>query len=213
MQERIAAIVEAGEVELPNPNFFRIMTPDLLDGPMPNLGTPDGQAVIDQAIGDAEFVIFDNLSALVRGGRENEADGWQVVQDYLLRLRRRGKTALLIHHAGKGGNQRGTSRREDVLDTVIALRRPADYEPSQGARFEVHIEKGRGIVGDDAKAFEAQLEASDTGAIWRTRTVTDAEVQRVTDLHNEGLSVREIAEEIGKPKSWVQRRIVKINTP
>ena len=31
MQERIAAIVAAGEIEPPEPNYFRIMTPDLKD--------------------------------------------------------------------------------------------------------------------------------------------------------------------------------------
>jgi putative DNA primase/helicase len=210
MQERIAAIVAASQTEPPDPGFFRIMTPDLFDGPIPNLGTPEGQFAIDQAIEDAEFVIFDNLSALVRGARENEADGWQVVQDYLLLLRRRGVTVLMVHHAGKGGNQRGTSRREDVLDTVIALRRPADYEASQGARFEVHIEKGRDIVGDDAKAFEAQLEVKDNAAIWTTRAVEDAELQRIVDLkNNEDMSVRDIAEATGMPKSSVQRRLNK----
>ena len=39
-----------------------------------------------------------------------------------------------MHHAGKGGAQRGTSRREDVLDTVIALRQPQDYQSGEGAR-------------------------------------------------------------------------------
>jgi hypothetical protein len=37
------------------------------------------------------------------------------------------------HHAGTNGRQRGASRREDALDTVIALRRPEDYSPEQGA--------------------------------------------------------------------------------
>jgi putative DNA primase/helicase len=37
---------------------------------------------------------------------------------------------LIVHHTGKGGEQRGTSRREDVLDTSISLRRPADYAPT-----------------------------------------------------------------------------------
>jgi len=60
-----------------------------------------------------------------------------------------------IHHSGKGGEQRGTSRREDVLDTVIALKRPADYSPEQGACFEVHYEKSRGIFGDDVAPFKA----------------------------------------------------------
>ena len=34
-------------------------------------------------------------------------------QEWLLRLRRRGVSVLIVHHAGKGGEQRGKSRRED----------------------------------------------------------------------------------------------------
>jgi putative DNA primase/helicase len=67
--------------------------------------------------------------------------------NWLLRLRRKGVAVLLIHNAGVNGKQRGTSRREDALDLVIGLRRPADYSSEQGARFEVHIEKARTLVG------------------------------------------------------------------
>ena len=55
--------------------------------------------------------------------RENEADSWGPVQAWCLRQRAAGKSVLLIHHAGKGGGQRGTSRKEDVLDTVMSLKR------------------------------------------------------------------------------------------
>ena len=65
---------------------------------------------------------------------------------------------LIVHHARVNGRQGGTSRREDALDTVIALRRPADYSPEQGARFEVHIEKARMLLGDGAVPFEAVVE-------------------------------------------------------
>jgi hypothetical protein len=81
------------------------------------------------------------------------------------RLRRRGISVLLIYHAGKGGDQRGTSRREDVLDTSISLRRPTDYVAREGARFEVHIEKGRGIQGEATKPFEARLETREGRAV------------------------------------------------
>jgi putative DNA primase/helicase len=57
---------------------------------------------------------------------------------------------LLVHHAGVNGRQRGTSRREDALDTVIALRRPADYSPEEGARFQIHVEKARTLAGEGA---------------------------------------------------------------
>jgi hypothetical protein len=67
--------------------------------------------------------------------------------------------------AGKGGQQRGTSRREDVLDTSISLRRPADYSPAEGARFEVHYEKHRGFYGADAEPFEAKLEMHNGTAV------------------------------------------------
>jgi hypothetical protein len=45
----------------------------------------------------------------------------------------------------------------------------------QGARFEVHIEKGRGLQGDHAKPFEAQLERRDGRTKW---TVKDASTSR-----------------------------------
>ena len=67
----------------------------------------------------------------------------------------------MVHHARRGGNARGTSKREDVLDTVIQLKHPDDYDPEDGARFEVHLTKARGISGDEALPFEAKLEVVD----------------------------------------------------
>ena len=107
-----------------------------------------------------------------------------------------------MHHSGKGGQQRGTSRREDVLDTVVALRRPSDYRPDEGARFEAHFEKSRGFHGDDAMPFEASLTA---GAAWLTRDLADADVARVLALTAEGASARDIAAELGMSKSKVAR--------
>ena len=96
--------------------------------------------------------------------------------------RRAGRSVVFMHHAGKGGAQRGTSRREDVLDTVIALRRPQDYQADQGARFEVHFEKNRGFYGDDAKAFEAALGLGG----WTMRDLADADLARVVVMTSDG---------------------------
>ena len=156
-------------------------------------------------------MVLDNLSTLA-GGKENEGDDWRPMQANLLALRRRGVSALLVHHAGKGGQQRGTSRREDVLDTVIALRRPADYEPDQGARFEVHLEKARGVVGADAAPFEAKLvETQHGGLAWAWSDLADARRVRAMDLLNGGMSVREAAEETGLSKSAVHRLKQKVD--
>jgi hypothetical protein len=59
-----------------------------------------------------------------------------------------------------------TCPRLDVLDTSLSLRRPSDYTPAQGARFEVHIEKGRSLHGEDAKPFEARLDIRERKTAW-----------------------------------------------
>lgn len=112
---------------------------------------------------------------------------------------------MIVHHAGKGGEQRGTSRREDVLDTSISLRRPGDYTPTEGARFELHFEKARGIHGDKAKPFEAKFELRNEAAFWTTKEIEDVNLARVKALLDDDLSIRDIADETGLSKSTVQR--------
>lgn len=203
LQERLAAIVAAAPLEPPSPDFLRLLAMDLQDGDLDLSLSDEGcHPALEAAIADAELLIVDNISTLARGGRENEAESWLPVQQWALRQRRAGRSVLFVHHAGKGGQQRGTSRREDVLDTVVALRRPADYRPDEGARFEVHFEKARGFHGDDAKPFEAALTP---GAGWTMRDLADAEMARVMAMTADGMSVREIAEALGIGKSTVSR--------
>ena len=112
---------------------------------------------------------------------------------------------LIVHHAGKGGEQRGTSRREDVLDTSISLRRPTDYLPTEGARFEVHYEKARGIHGDRAKPFETRLEIRDGATLWTVREIEDVNLARVKALLDDDPSIRDVADETGLSKSTVHQ--------
>jgi putative DNA primase/helicase len=205
MQRRLAEIVAGFAQQPPDPTYFKILCADTIDSGLPDLGTDAGQAEIDAAIGDAELIIVDNISTLLRSGRENEAESWLPVQGWALAHRRAGRSILFIHHAGKGGLQRGTSRREDVLDTVIALRRPADYRSEQGARFEVHFEKARGFYGDDARSFEAQYEVRAGAAFWTRCEIADVEVDRVVEALRDGMSIRDAAAELGLSKSKVER--------
>jgi len=208
MQERLCQIAAGTERQPPYDDFLRFACADLdPDRGIPNLGEAAGRTLVEEVLGDGEVLILDNLSTLATGMRENEADDWGEFQSWLLGLRRRGKLVVMIHHAGKGGQQRGTSRREDALDTVIALRRPENYEPEQGARFEVHLEKARGVAGPDAVPFEAALVTrGDGGLEWCTRGLTDAARDLAREMLQTGdHSVREIAKETGLSKSSVQR--------
>jgi putative DNA primase/helicase len=206
LRDRLKAIVAAGGETESKPKL-QVIAGDLIEeGGVGNLASSKAQKELEPHLNGIELLILDNLSSLTAVLRDNDAESWEPIQSWLLRLRRRGISVLIIHHAGKGGAQRGTSRREDVLDTSISLRRPSDYVPTQGARFEVHIEKGRAIHGDAAKPFEAQL-VRDTGGApcWTTKAIEDAQKARVAALLDDDLSVREIAEDTGIPKSTVHR--------
>jgi KaiC/GvpD/RAD55 family RecA-like ATPase len=206
LRERLAGIVAAAKQEA-EPDAMRVIAGDLVEhGGIGNLADPAVQAELDKHLAGTDLLILDNLSSLTAVIRDNDQESWTTIQQWLLRLRRRGISVLLVHHAGKAGEQRGTSRREDVLDASISLRRPSDYIASEGARFEVHIEKGRAITGDAAKPFEAKLTADPDGRPrWVMHEIADVQKARVEALVADGLSVRDIAEETGIPKSTVHR--------
>ena len=191
---------------------LEIITPDLQprDQPSLNLCNSDTQQALEPFIEDVSLIVVDNIATLVRGGNSNEVESWLPVQDWALRQRATGRSVLFIHHSGKSGSQRGTSSREDVLDTVIKLKRPADYLPDQGAVFEIHFEKSRGFTGDDAKPIEASLQADHRGNLtWAYRSLEISTYERCCSLANEGLSQKEISIELEVNKSTVSRHIRK----
>jgi putative DNA primase/helicase len=209
MQQRL--LMHCPDAE-PAEGFLRIFTPDLLpdDRALPDLSTYEGQEAIEALIEpDTEVIFIDNLSCWARSGRENEAESWLTMADWILLLRRRGIAVVLIHHAGKGGQQRGTSKREDLLDVVIGLSRPKDYEPSQGAVFVAEFTKARNLAGPDAESIEFKLGGTEDRAEWTWRTVEASTYDRVLTLAKEGLKQNEIASELAINKSTVSRHLAK----
>jgi hypothetical protein len=140
-----------------------IVTPDLQTDPMPNLATEDGRARIEPLLNNVDALAIDHITALIRPqGDGPEGDRWvQQVQPWLLEKRHAGLAVLLDHHSGKGGSQRGTSVREDILDVIIKLEQVG--EENDGARFNVVFEKTRGFYGKEAEPFEARLETMPDG--------------------------------------------------
>ena len=105
---------------------------------------------------------------------------------------------MFVHHAGKTGTQRGTSRREDLLDTVLTLKRPSDSSPDQGLRCEVHFEKTRAMLGDSAKPFEVKLETGPDGrAVWIMRDLENVKRNQAWELYESGATVREVRDTLG----------------
>lgn len=207
VKERISAIVASTDGrQKPPPDHFRIITPDAQPGALPDLSTLEGQAAYTDAIRDAELVVVDNLSALSRTGPENEGESWLPIAGWALAQRREGRAVLFVHHEGKNGQQRGSSRREDLLDVVISLSRPSDYSEQEGARFVLKFKKGRGLTGNDVEEIEASLANDSTGAQqWTWKQSDAANDSRMLELLQLGMSNTDVAQEVGCNRSTVFR--------
>ena len=205
IQERLGIIMKHGK---PLQAPFQIVNPDLQPDrePMPNLATKEGQEAIDRLVTDEiKLIVVDNLSCLAHGGKENDAESWSLLQTWGLKHRAQGRSVLFIHHSGKTGLQRGTSRREDVLDTVIKLQLPVDTSKNTGARFQIIFEKNRQFYGDDAEPFEVALVDGE----WLMSSVEGSTYRQVVKLKKEGLRPPEIAKELNIHRSSVSRHIQK----
>jgi hypothetical protein len=201
----MAGIIQASEAE-PSPELFKLITIDLNDGVMPDLSTLAGQMEIENACNEAELIIVDNLSCLARSGRENEAESWASLSEWALRMRSNGKCIIFLHHAGKNGTQRGTSKREDLLDVVIELKRPTDYDSDQGARFVVNFSKARHLTGNQAESFEVWLQKDSKGhQVWTIKPIKESTYDQVVEMANLGMSQTEIAKELDFNKSTICR--------
>lgn len=201
LQERLRKLLPPGDLI----GSIRLITPDLQPDGILDLSSLADQESLEPHLQGIDLIIGDNLSCLVRTGKENEGESWLPVQGWALKQRAKGRTVCFLHHANKGGQQRGSSRREDVLDTVISLRRPQDYQPSEGAKAELHFEKSRGFFGDDAKPLEIALTSDGDKLTWTYQALEDSMHTRIVSLANEGLSQKDIAIELDLNKSTVSR--------
>lgn len=211
LQTRLKAMLasDARDVDIDGERL-QFITPDLLQDAPPDLGDPRDQEALQAIIDKTKpaLIIIDNISCLVRsGGAENDAESWLSVQGWALRMRKQGIAVLFVHHQGKNGAQRGTSKREDVLDTVISLRRPGEYKADEGAAFVVEFEKARHLHGGEAEAFEARLETVGGLLAWTKRGAAVATLDRVVGMTKDGMSAQEIAVELGVSKSTAYRAI------
>ena len=203
----LAQAVAASDDEPVKP--LRVLSADLSEAPLWSLASETGRRQVEAHLDDVDLLILDSISTLCPGaGPENDAESWEEMQTWLLSLRRQGITVLLVHHDNRSGGQRGTSKKEDALSQVAQLRRPSDYRASEGARFEVHLTKARGVTGKDAEPFEARLVTGPDGqSKWTVRSIEDAMAAAVKALADKGLSQREIAEQLDIGVATVNRAL------
>lgn len=175
---------------------------------IPDLSDPEndaGRKLIEAALGDAEVLILDNLSTLCHSGVENDAESWGTMQQWLVSLRRADKTSLIVHHTGKPkrkdgrGDQRGTSRREDVLNASILLFK----RPDEWGRFTVEFTKTRGFKAPDE--FVVLIEHDKEAGFCRLVREPQDLADKIAELLGEGWLQKDIARELDLSEPKVSR--------
>jgi RecA-family ATPase len=171
-----------------------------------NIAKPYWQDYISNEVTskDIKLLFLDNISALTSGVEENESSSWSSIASWQNKLKQTGCAIVIIHHAGKGGQQRGTSSREDALDTVIALR-PTSKTPESGVDVDVIFEKSRHISGIQTAAMNFKILSEPGSGVlkWEMSQAGNSKRNEVIKLLTQGLSYREISERVGVSKAMV----------
>ena len=161
---------------------------------------------------DIRVVILDNVSTLFAGIDEDKKKDWEPIGAWLIRLRHRRLATVIVHHAGKDGRQRGTSGREDALDTVIRLDYPSEYDPQEGCHFELHFTKSRSVKGEAVAPLDVKLEEREDDLRWVFKPLEKSKEEQVQALLDEGMTKAEdIADALGIDRSYAWRLIRKLD--
>jgi hypothetical protein len=179
----------------------------LLTGKVLNLTHRDSQMALTQTClaHGVKVLVLDNISCLFTL-KENESDAWgERVLPWLLELRRHRIAVVFVHHAGRNGLMRGTSKREDAAFWSIKLSEAKGEHNQEGARFIATFDKNRNSTNDETPSllwhFEPQ---SDGSVIPKTTNLTPLQI--FIDLVTDGLdSCSDIAQEMGVTKGTVSK--------
>ncbi|MDR3492552.1 MAG: AAA family ATPase [Gammaproteobacteria bacterium] len=96
-----------------------------------------------------KVLILDNLTSLCWGFNENSKESWDIINHFLLSLKRLKVAVILVHHSNRAGGYSGHSAQTRNLDTTICMEKLGSN--TDEIHFRIKYEKTR-----DAKRGEAQ---------------------------------------------------------
>ncbi len=188
---------------------------DTLDTSL-NIGNAEHRQAITDLMIEQGFkcLILDNLSSLASGVEENRGEHYEPISHWLLELRRRKITVIVVHHAGRNAEvMRGHSKREDACSWIIQLS-DAKIEGEHGAKFVTHFAKPSRNTGEPLSDLLWHFTTAQDGTVTTECQLAetsefDAFVQHVIDGVE---TVTEIAELMGKPKGTISKWAAKAST-
>ncbi len=130
-------------------------------------------------------IIFDNLRSL-SNYKENDSDEFLPIGKFLLKLRGRGITSIVIDHHGKTGDSpRGTSSKTDWANISMIVKSETE-KGNPKMRMRISFDKARGLRPDETDPFLAEY----TNGIWNLGTSKfeqgeDALCEKIHSIRNE----------------------------
>lgn len=178
-----------------------------LTGKVLNLTSREAQAALTslcRKLG-VKVLVLDNISCLLTL-KENESDAWgEQVLPWLLELRRYRIAVVFVHHSGRNGLMRGTSKREDAAFWSIKLSEAKGENHHKGASFIATFDKNRNATDDETPPLLWHFESQPDGTI-APRFSRLSSMDILIDLIENGLdSCSDIAQEMGTSKGTVSK--------
>jgi hypothetical protein len=159
-----------------------------------NIAEVADQAAISEMLNDGDVFIIDNLSTAASGMAENDNDAFDQIKDWLLSLRGRKITVIIVHHAGRNGLMRGASRREDMAHWIISLK--DDSGDGEMKAWVTDFKKCRNCQAMEAPSLRWTMQTRDGRLSYTCEKHSGPEAMFA--LIRDGVeSARELAEEMG----------------
>jgi hypothetical protein len=209
IKERAIAIARMSPTPI-SPDQLGTMCKDFQKSWRPKISTArDRKFIEDRIFGHGyEGVILDNISTLWPAATEKQSDRSAELAEWFTDLNQRGVWVIFLHHAGKSGEQRGDSEKEDMLSFVLKLRRPANYKAEEGLRVEVHVEKNRHKPSRSQwlMPFEIHLTKDGRGdPVWVTHPAQEAQRRAAFEMFKNDMPAMFVGQEVGVSRATIYR--------
>jgi hypothetical protein len=144
--------IMAGMGVKPEAGMLQILSCDLMDTGIGNFASSKIQQELDPLLDGVELLVLDNLSSLTSVIRDNDAESWNPLQEWLLRLRR---TRCIGCHSSPC-RERGTATRHKSprrclghLNLITAAKRLSHH---RGRKVRGSFREGKGHTRRPGKA-------------------------------------------------------------
>jgi hypothetical protein len=191
LHERLAALGPK-----PPPSLV-ILSGDAQAGGLPDLSTLSGRTGFDELVADADLVVIDGVSSLVRKGR-GVGTRWAALEDWLRAVRRRNAAVLLV-------DTREPRMLAELADTVLKIERPPDRVADADLRLQMAPLSSRAHL--DIRRCELRMSLRDAGAAWTLIDDVDHRAIMAYRLDQAEYSSREIARMLGVSPATAWRLI------